>query len=240
MAKANPTSGSSGRRAPSENGIWQAPAPATTEEAMTVSIKRLVGLSMLAMLVGQSPAFAHHVMGGKLPETFMQGLLSGLAHPVIGLDHFGAIVGVGILAALAGRSVGLVLVFSVTLIAGVGIHLAKVDIPVSELLVALSTLAIGAVVLLRRSIGLVAAAALFAIAGLLHGYALGESIVGAEASPLIAYLAGLLVIQTLIGVAAYALTKRVGALRPAGLTVAGLLVVLMGGVSTALAAGALI
>ena len=151
-----------------------------------------------------------------------------------------AIVGVGILAALASRSVGVVLVFSAALIAGVGIHLAKVDVPVSELLVALSTLAIGALILLRRSIRPAAAAALFAIAGLLHGYALGESIVGAEASPLIAYLAGLLVIQTLIGVAAYALTKRVGALRPAGLTAAGLLVVLMGGVSTAIAANALI
>jgi urease accessory protein len=207
---------------------------------MTVSIKRLVGLSALAMVAGQSPAFAHHVMGGKMPETFLQGLLSGLGHPVIGLDHFGAIVGVGILAAIAGRSVGLVLVFSAALIAGVGVHLAKVDIPVSELLVGLSTLAIGGLVLMRRSIGPGMAAALFAIVGLLHGYALGESIVGAEASPLVAYLAGLLVIQTLIGGAAYSLTRRIGAVRPAGLTAAGLLVVLMGGVSTALAASALI
>jgi urease accessory protein len=207
---------------------------------MAVSTKRLVGLSVLAMFAGASPAFAHHVMGGKLPETFMQGLLSGLGHPVIGLDHFGAIVGVGILAAIAGRSVGLVLVFSVALMAGVGVHLAKVDVPVSELLVGLSTLAIGALVIVRRSIGTSTAAALFAIAGLLHGYALGESIVGAEASPLIAYLLGLLVIQTLIGVAAYALAARAGAWRPVGLTVAGLLVVLLGGVSAAMAAGALV
>ena len=207
---------------------------------MAVSTKRLVGLSVLAMFAGASPAFAHHVMGGKLPETFGQGLLSGLGHPVIGLDHFGAIVGVGILAAIAGRSVGLVLVFSVALMAGVGLHLAKVDIPASELLVGLSTLAIGALVIVRRSIGPAMAAALFAIAGLLHGYALGESIVGAEASPLIAYLLGLLIIQTLIGVAAYTLAARAGAWRPAGLTVAGLLVVLLGGVSAAMAAGALV
>lgn len=207
---------------------------------MAVSIKRIAGLSMLAMFVGQSSAFAHHVMGGELPATFLQGLLSGLGHPVIGLDHFGAIVGVGILAALAGRSVGLVPVFSAALIAGVGIHLAGVDMPVSELLVGLSTLAIGVLVVRRRSIGSILAAVVFAVAGLLHGYALGESIVGAEASPLIAYLAGLLVIQTLIGVAAYALTARVGAVRPAGLTVAGLLVALLGGVSTALAASVMI
>ena len=78
---------------------------------MAVSIKRLVGLSVLALFAGASPAFAHHVMGGKLPETFLQGLLSGLGHPIIGLDHFGAIVGIGILVAIAQRSVGLVLVF---------------------------------------------------------------------------------------------------------------------------------
>jgi urease accessory protein len=175
-----------------------------------------------------------------MPETFLQGFLSGLGHPVIGLDHFGAIVGVGILAAVAGRSVGLVLAFSAAMIAGVAVHLANVDIPVSELLVGLSTLAIGGLVIARRSIGTTAAAALFAVAGLLHGYALGESIVGAQTSPLVAYLLGLLVIQTLIGAAAYALTKRVMTLRPASLTAAGLLVVVLGGVSTAVAAGALI
>jgi urease accessory protein len=207
---------------------------------MAVSIKRLFGLTVLAMIVGSSPAFAHHVMGGKLPETFMQGLLSGLGHPVIGLDHFGAIVGVGILAAVAGRGAGQVVIFSAAMIGGVAVHLGKLDIPASELLVGVSTLAIGVLVLVRRSIGPEVAAGLFAIAGLLHGYALGESIVGAEASPLVAYLAGLLVIQTLIGVAAYVVTRRIGTFRPVALTAAGLLVVLMGGVSAAMAASTLL
>jgi len=130
---------------------------------MAVSIKRLVGLSVLALFAGASPAFAHHVMGGKLPETFLQGLLSGLGHPIIGLDHFGAIVGIGILVAIAQRSVGLVLVFSVAMIAGVGVHLAKVDIPASEVLVGLSTLAIGVLVFMRRSIGTSSSSALFAV-----------------------------------------------------------------------------
>jgi len=207
---------------------------------MMVSIKRLVGFSMLALLAGQTPAFAHHVMGGKLPDTLLQGLFSGLAHPVLGLDHLGAIVGVGILAAIAGRGVGSVFVFSATLIVGVGLHVVRADIPASELLVGLSTIAIGGLVMLRRSIRPMIAVALFAIAGLLHGYALGESIVGAEPSPLVAYLAGLLVVQTLIAVAAYALTRRVAGMRPVSLTATGLVVVLLGGASTAFAASALI
>ena len=40
-------------------------------------------------------AWAHHFMGGGLPQTFTQGLLSGLGHPVIGLDHAAFIVAAG-------------------------------------------------------------------------------------------------------------------------------------------------
>ena len=49
------------------------------------------------------PASAHHFMGGKVPSNFLTGFLSGLAHPVIGLDHFAFVVAVGLLAALLGR-----------------------------------------------------------------------------------------------------------------------------------------
>ena len=56
--------------------------------------------SMLAMLVlSVTPAFAHHVMGGRTPATFAEGILSGLGHPIIGVDHFAAVVAVGCLAA---------------------------------------------------------------------------------------------------------------------------------------------
>ena len=80
---------------------------------------------------------------------------------------------------------------------------------------------------------------LFALAGLVHGYALGESIIGAEASPLVAYLLGLLVMQTAIGVVVYAAVRSLTRwpARAAGLTVAGVLVALAGGIATAAAAG---
>jgi urease accessory protein len=169
----------------------------------------------------------------------MQGLLSGFGHPVIGIDHFAAIVGIGILAALAGRSAAAVLAFSVAVIAGVGLHLAEVGLPASELLVGLTTLLIGALVILRRSMSAGSTMLLFAVAGLVHGYALGESIVGAEASPLMAYLLGLLVIQSAIGVSVYAAVRALGfwPARVTGLTVVGVLVALAGGIATATAAG---
>jgi urease accessory protein len=203
---------------------------------MMSSIARLgagVGIATLAM---QTPAFAHHVMGGKMPETFLQGLLSGLGHPVIGIDHLAAIVGAGLLVALAQRGVAPLFAFSGALIAGVALHLGRMDLPVSELLVGLSTIAVGVLVVLRQSMGPAIAAFLFAIVGLLHGYALGESIVGAEPAPLVAYLAGLLIIQTAIAFAAYALLARLPA-RGLSMTIAGIVVVLAGGMTAAAATG---
>jgi urease accessory protein len=203
-----------------------------------MSASRRLGVFALMMMITQ-PAWAHHPMDGKLPQTFLQGLLSGFGHPVIGVDHLAAIVGIGILAALAGRSAAVVLAFSVAVIAGVGLHLSKVNLPAGELLVGLTTLLIGALVIARQSMGAGLAALLFAIAGLVHGYALGESIVGAEASPLVAYLLGLLIMQTAIGVVVYAAVRSLARwpARTTGLTVAGVLVALAGGIATAAAAG---
>ncbi len=203
-------------------------------------LNRFCMLAMGAAMLAPAQALAHHVMGGKVPVTFMQGLLSGLGHPILGLDHFAAVVGVGILAALLGRGVRPVLAFSAAMIFGVALHLASANIPAAELLVGLSTILIGGLVALRRSLGVLPMAVLFAAVGVVHGYALGESIVGAEASPLGAYLAGLLVIQTAIAIAAYAATitvqQRAPAFDRAGIAAVGAIIALIGAV-TAAAAG---
>ena len=44
------------------------------------------------------PAFAHHPMGGALPQNFLNGILSGIAHPIIGFDHLAFILTFGIIA----------------------------------------------------------------------------------------------------------------------------------------------
>jgi urease accessory protein len=200
---------------------------------------RTLGVLAVALVAAAQPAWAHHVMDGDLPQTFLQGLLSGFGHPVIGIDHLAAIVGVGILAALAGRSAAVVLAFSVAVIAGVGLHLGGMDLPATELLVGLTTLLLGALVIVRQSMGAGLAALLFAVAGLVHGYALGESIMGAEASPLVAYLLGLLVVQTAIAVAVYGVVLALARwpARTTGLTAVGALVALVGGIAAASAAG---
>lgn len=164
-----------------------------------------VTFALLAMaLFSAAPASAHHVMDGQMPRTFVQGLLSGVGHPIVGLDHFAFIVGVGIVAAIAGLGWMLPALFVGFMCAGLGLHLASVDIPASEMLVALTVVLIGAAIAWHRSGGSRwVEGGLFAVAGTVHGYALAETIVGAEPTPLLAYIIGLVVVQLAVAGGAY-------------------------------------
>lgn len=161
-------------------------------------------VALAAVAGGVTPASAHHVMGGRLPATFMEGLLSGLGHPVIGLDHFAAVVAIGLIAGAHRAGPALVIGFVLAMMAGVALHVGGGTVPFAELLVALTVVMLGVIVVWRRGIGVPVALGLFAATGLIHGYALGESIYGAERAPLAAYLAGLAVIQCAIALAAMA------------------------------------
>jgi urease accessory protein len=158
---------------------------------------RLYPFAATAALLTALPAHAHHAMEGQIPSTFVQGLLSGLAHPVIGVDHFAFLLVVGLLAvSLTGAARLLVpAAFVAATVAGTGIHLAAVSMPLAEITVAFSVLLGGVLVLLRRQLPALLLGSGVAAFGLFHGYAYGESIVGAEATPLAAYLVGFSLIQ---------------------------------------------
>ncbi len=168
---------------------------------MTVKAIRLIAVAAVGSLLAE-PAFAHHVMDGSLPKTFAQGFLSGLGHPIIGLDHFAAVVAVGCLAAAHPKGWGLVIGFVVAMMAGVAAHLQGASLPGAEIIVAGTVIALGLILAIRRDLSVAVALVLFAAVGWVHGYALGESIFGAEQTPLVAYLLGLAVIQSAIALAA--------------------------------------
>jgi urease accessory protein len=152
-----------------------------------------------ALAAAPGIAHAHHFMGGGLPATFAEGLLSGLGHPLIGLDHAAFIVAAGFFLALAaGGMWGIAALIAGTL-AGAALHLAGVGLPGGEAGVALSVILIGALVMARRQIPLAALMGGLAVAGVLHGHAYAETIFGAEPAPLGAYLIGFSLIQ--LGVA---------------------------------------
>lgn len=188
---------------------------------------RIACAATLITLANASLAHAHHVMGGRTPATLLEGLLSGLGHPVIGIDHLAFIVAVGLAVGMAGLSMLIPAMFIAASVVGVALHVAGVTLPRAELIVALSVLLVGVLLAtdrVSRQQGWLWAA-LFCIAGLFHGYAYGKSIYGAEPTPLAGYLAGLLIVQSAIATGVALLTRRGSAdglrTRLAGATIAG-------------------
>ena len=184
------------------------------------SFKSSRALTLLLLGAGAAlnaaPAFAHHFMGDKIPQTLTDGLLSGLAHPIIGVDHL-LFLAAGALLSLLLRTPARYAVpalFVLGTLAGTAIDLGGGAVagflPFVEPLVALSVVVGGALLLFRPDVGVTALAALFSTAGVVHGYAYAQSIVGAEASAVGAYLVGFTFIQYLVIVAGTIAAERFG------------------------------
>lgn len=164
---------------------------------------KLILIAGATLLLISQPAWALHAIGGRTPANFFEGFLSGLAHPMIGLDHFAFVVAIGLLAVLSRGGMMWPIAFVLATLAGTGLHLQAVDLPGAEAVVALSMLAIGGSLAFHKDLPPLLGALLVAIAGLFHGYAYGESIVGAEMTPLVAYLAGFALIQLVVAIAIF-------------------------------------
>lgn len=166
-------------------------------------MKRIFTLSLAgAVSFASTAALAHHPMGGETPSTLAQGLLSGIGHPIIGLDHLAFIVAVGVAAYAIGSRFMLPLFFIVATILGTALHVMAIDLPAVELMVSLSVLAAGALLMFAANVPVAVFAVLFAVAGLFHGHAYGEAIFGAEVTPMLAYLAGFGITQYAIAIVA--------------------------------------
>lgn len=155
-----------------------------------------------------SPAVAHHPLGGEAPQTVFHGLVSGLAHPVIGLDHLAFVVLVGLAAALAGRSLAGPFAFIAATLAGTAVHLAGVMLPLAELVITASVVGLGAALVMGRQVAGPVALAGFAVAGLFHGWAYGEAVIGSTPMPVFAYLLGFGVVQFAIAAGVALLAGR--------------------------------
>ena len=117
--------------------------------------------------------------------------------------------------------------------AGTGIHLLKLNLPANESAIAISVIAFGAMLVVQNRPNWIVLAFLAAIAGLFHGYAYGEAIVGAQMTPLFAYLLGFSIIQYGVALVAYAIgnavlnTNSLPWLRLAGLAICSIGVVFL-------------
>lgn len=187
----------------------------------------LVALGSLTPL----SAFAHHPLGGRSPETAVEGLLSGIGHPVIGIDHLAFIIAVGLLAAVTRRGLLIPGGFVLGSLPGIFLHLQLFTLPGAELLIAVSVIIFGVLLTLDKRIGTRTSVVLGATAGVFHGYAYAEAIVGANMTTLLSYLGGLTLIHLLIALTSFFLATRFltknsltsyRPLRVAGVAVAGI------------------
>ncbi|MDE0780520.1 MAG: HupE/UreJ family protein [Alphaproteobacteria bacterium] len=182
-----------------------------------------VTAAVLVLLIAV-PAYAHHPMGGLTPSTFVEGLLSGIGHPIIGIDHLAFVIGIGLAASFLSRGLAMPAFFVGATLLGTGIHLLAVNLPIVEVVISASVLLLGVMIATKRSQPPLIWASLFVVAGIFHGYAYGEAIVSAESTPLVAYLVGFAITQYLVAGAAFLIARKaqdvVGA-KPVGTRIGG-------------------
>jgi urease accessory protein len=126
----------------------------------------------LAMLALSGTVQAHVVAGESV------GFLSGVKHPVSGLDHIVAMVSVGLWGAQLGApSIWLLpVLFPLIMAVGGFLGLIGVPLPGTEIGIALSGIVLGAAVLLAWRPPILVATSLVGLFGLYHGHAHGAEL----------------------------------------------------------------
>lgn len=154
---------------------------------------RIIASAAVMSLALAAPAFAHTGI-----EAHGHGFVAGFAHPLMGLDHMLAMLGVGVWAAQLGkRATWLVpAAFVAAMIAGAGLALSGAPLPMVELGIAGSVLAIGALIAFGTRLPVGMAMGLVGLFALFHGHAHGTELPG-FAHPA-AYGAGFVVATVLL------------------------------------------
>ena len=153
----------------------------------------------VAILVLAQPAFAHEQVG------VTGGLVSGLLHPLTGMDHLIAMVAVGIWGAQLGVPAIWVLPITFPLVMAFGgvLGVLRIGLPMPEVVIALSALVLGAAVAARLRVPFGAAAVIVGAFAIFHGHAHGAELPSA-ANPL-AYGVGFVVATGLLHLCGIAL-----------------------------------
>jgi urease accessory protein len=170
---------------------------------------RFFAMATSMVLTMTSAAKAHHPLGGMTPTSFTEGFLSGIGHPVIGFDHLAFVIAVGLIAAFHRNRVLMPAAFVAGTVGGSALTLAAVTLPLAELVITGSVIVAGAVAMRGRMTDLRLAGGLAAAAGLFHGWAYGTTVVGAEPTPILAYLAGFGLVQMMIAIGVAMLVHNV-------------------------------
>jgi urease accessory protein len=138
-------------------------------------MRKLPGIlaATAAFAVAASPAFAHTGIGGN-------GFVAGFAHPLFGMDHLLAMLGIGIWGAqLGGRASWMVPAsFVGVMVLGAALALAGAPLAMVEFGIGGSVLAIGGLIAFGARLPLALAMGLAGLFALFHGHAHGTELPG--------------------------------------------------------------
>src|SRR5262245_1342374 len=153
---------------------------------------RRINLAVLVLLVLTRSAPAHTGTDAAL------GLQSGFLHPLTGLDHLVAMVAVGLWGAQLGNPAiwSLPITFPLVMAFGGLLGIAGISLPFPEQIIALSGIALGAMVALRVRPPLVVAVLIVGAFAIFHGYAHGREL--PQAADPLAYAVGFVVATGLL------------------------------------------
>ncbi|MDD5277079.1 MAG: HupE/UreJ family protein [Methylovulum sp.] len=169
-------------------------------------------LSAILLSLATLPAHAHTGIGT------VHGLLDGLVHPLVGIDHLLVMLAVGLWAAMRGGKSSwlLPLAFLTAMGAGAGLSSLGITITAAETWVACSVVAAGVLVWRNTRMSSALAVALVAVFALAHGYV--HALELTDSADALAYSAGFLLTTAVlhglglaVGLLAAARVKMLGA-----------------------------
>ncbi len=180
-------------------------------------------LLFVALAGAPGLAFAH-----PHPHPGSGGFGAGFAHPLLGLDHLLAMLGVGIWAAQQTYRRGFWLIpvaFLAAMLAGFGIGMGSAPLPLIEFGIVGSLAVVGLLVYFSRQLPLMAATAAAGVFAMFHGHAHGaETAVDLSG---VAFALGFLLASAILlctGVAVWRRAERVLLQRPVARTTGAALV----------------
>ncbi|MEH2246930.1 HupE/UreJ family protein [Nostoc sp.] len=147
------------------------------------AIAALILISLLSSLSGTPD---RHTI-----SNYWEGFLWGLADPVISLDCLVGIVAIGLLSSVFIHGAVIAGCFVLATVLGIIIHLFQLNLPGTEIAIAISTIVFGTILIIPNQPNFMVLALVGVSAGLFQGYADAESIIEAGMIPLVTYILGI-------------------------------------------------
>ncbi|WGV26071.1 HupE/UreJ family protein [Halotia branconii] len=167
-------------------------------------IRAIAALILISLLTSWSGLPSHHAI-----SNCWEGLLWGIANPVIGLDRLTSIVAVGFLSARMIYSTLIASWFILATVLGTVLHLYQFNLLGAEIAIAISSIAFGVILLMPNQFHWLIVALLGIMAGLFQGYSNGQSIVGLDMMPLLAYIFGVTLTQYAVVMSAKTISNSI-------------------------------